>query len=433
MTPHLHPRGITEVLLTALSEAPVVALTGPRQTGKSTLVRDMLAQAHPARYITLDDFTILEAATVDPKGFIEGIESEPVIIDEAQLAPGLFRAIKAAVDVDRGSGRFLLTGSADPMLMPRSSETLAGRARTVSLWPLSQGELTDLPENSLATLFLEGPLTLRGERESRSKLIARIEVGGYPEVTALADAAVRSRWLEDYLVRIVERDVPRISDIADRLAIPRLLRTLAGRSMRLVNLSEIGRLTEIKRATLDRYLALLVATHVLTLLPAWSSDMARRASKRPKPLLTDSGLLCHLLRVDAGRLLEEPDALGHVLESFVAAELLKQASWSPGLIQLSHYRTDVAEVDIVLEDARGAVVGVEVKASSTISSSDFAGLHALRDAAGVRFRRGVVLYTGSDTVPFGEGLTALPVSALWSAQASAPTARTQSHRKGVDE
>jgi predicted AAA+ superfamily ATPase len=389
----LHPRGVTEILLAALTEAPIVVLTGPRQSGKSTLVRDMLGQHRPARYVTLDDLTLLEAASVDPQAFVAGLGDGPVVIDEVQLAPNLFRVIKAAVDRDRRHGRFLLTGSADPLLMPVASETLAGRARTVALWPLSQGEIADTAETSIEQLFADGPLRHESTTLERSELISRIVTGGFPEALSFDREDARARWMADYLVRIVERDVPRIADIADRLAVPRLLRVLAARSMQLINVSEIGRMTEIKRATLDRYIALLVASYLVTLLPAWSSGIARRESKRPKPLLADSGLLCHLLRVDKQRLMDNPNALGQILESFVAAELLRQSEWAPGQVRLSHFRTDVAEVDIVLEDAAGRIVGVEVKASSSPTASDFSGLRALAEAAGARFHRGIVLLT----------------------------------------
>lgn len=412
----LHPRGITDALLATLTEAPVVALTGPRQSGKSTLVRDMIADRHPAAYVTLDDFAMLESALADPQGFVNALGDGPVIIDEVQLAPDLFRAIKLSVDRDRRPGRFLLTGSADPLLMPKSSESLAGRVRTLTLWPLTQGEIAGTPECFIGTLFSEAQPSGAGESMSRDELVRRIVRGGFPEAVALGFPEARARWMEDYLVRIVERDVPRLSDVADRLAIPRLLRVLAARSMQLLNLSEVGRSTEIRRATLDRYVGLLVASFMLTLLPAWSDDVARQVSKRPKPLIADSGLMCHLLRADAARLLADGDALGPVLEAFVAIELMRQASWSPGRPRLMHFRTSTREVDLVIEDASGRLVGVEVKASASPSSFDFAGLRALAHATGARFHRGILLHTGAATAPFGENLWAVPVSALWTTE-----------------
>lgn len=414
MSAQLHPRGAAETVSQVLTEAPVVVVAGPRQSGKSTLVRDVLAASRPARYVTLDDLTMLEAALTDPEAFLFGLGEGSVTIDEVQLAPKLFRAIKAVVDRDRTPGRFLLTGSADPSLMPVSSETLAGRVRTVPLWPLSQGEAHNRPEDSLARLFADDPLPQLESTDSREVLISRIVAGGFPEALSLRGPDARTRWMEEYLLRIVERDVPRLADIADRLAIPRLLRVLASRSMRLVNLSEVGRITEIKRATLDRYVALLVASYLVALVPAWSNDVARRATKQPKPLLTDTGLLCHLMRVDERRLLDDPDMLGPVLESFVANELLRQVAWTPGSVRLHHFRTDTAEVDIVLEDAAGRIVGIEVKSSRTPQASDFTGLRLLKEVVGDRFCRGIVLHTGADTVSYGEHLWAAPVSTLWS-------------------
>jgi predicted AAA+ superfamily ATPase len=409
----LRPRGVTDTLLAALSEAPVVVVTGPRQSGKSTLVRDLIADRHPAAYRTLDDFGLLESALADPQGFVDSLGDGAVVIDEAQLAPDLFRAIKRSVDADRRPGRFLLTGSADPLHMPAISESLAGRARTITLWPFSQGEIAGGPETCVGRLFDERAALPDAPVVDRPALVARIARGGFPEAVAVGSPDARERWMSDYLARIVERDVPRIADIADRLAIPRLLRVLGSRSMRLLNLSEVGRLTEIKRATLDRYVGLLVASFLVRLLPGWSYDVARRSSKRPKPLLTDTGLLCHLVRADEQRLLDDPNLLGPLLESFVANEVLRQATWSGRSLDLMHYRTDTEEVDLVLEDSAGRLVGIEVKATTTPAASDFSGLRALQSAAGDAFRRGVLLHTGSVTVPFGERMWAAPISMLW--------------------
>ncbi|HEY5275686.1 MAG TPA: ATP-binding protein [Coriobacteriia bacterium] len=409
----LRGRGVTDTLLAALTEAPVTVVTGPRQSGKSTLVRDLIAARHPATYYTLDDLGVLESALGDPQGFVASLPSAPVVIDEVQLAPGLFRAIKLIVDADRRPGRFLLTGSADPLLMPAVSESLAGRARTITLWPFTQGEISGRPDTFIDRLFgAIGPLGVDSGAD-RAELISRIVRGGFPEAVALEQGGPRERWMSDYVVRIVERDVPRMSEIADRLAIPRLLQALGSRSMQLLNLSEIGRLTQIKRATLDRYVGLVAASYLLRLIPAWSPDIARRAGKRPKPLVTDSGLLCHLLRADERRLREDPNLLGPVLESFAAVELLRQATWSNGHIELLHYRTDTDEVDIVLEDSSGRIVGIEVKATPTPTMADFAGLRALSVAAGARFHRGVLLHTGTVSLPFGSRMQAMPVGSLW--------------------
>ena len=414
MNTNLRHRGAEHVLLQMLAESPVVMVTGLRQSGKSTLVRDLIADRFPARYLTLDDTALLDAATRDPQGFIAGITSPSVIIDEVQLAPGLFRAIKMSVDADRRPGRFLLTGSADPAVSPQVSEALTGRVRSLTLWPLEQGEIGGIPGGFITAVFGDAPMFATGSGGiDRGDLIARIVAGGYPEVISLPEGGVRQRWAEDYLLRVVERDVPRISEIADRLAVPRLLRLLAARSMQLLNLSEVSRMAEVKRATLDRYMALLEATYLVRLVPAWAGDPAREYAKRPKPVVTDSGLACRLLGADEQRLMRDPDLLGSLLEAFVACELMRQESFSDARVRISHFRSTSAEVDLVLEDAAGRLVGVEVKSTASPTAADFRGLRALAERTEERFVRGVLLHTGTTTAPFGEGMWAVPVSAIW--------------------
>ena len=397
-----------------LGEAPVVVVSGPRQAGKSTLVSKLIGGSHEASYCTLDDMTLLDAATRDPQGFVQGLGQGPVIIDEVQMAPDLFRAIKLSVDCDRRPGRFLLTGSSDPSLMPQVADSLAGRMRALTLWPFSEGEIGGVSSSFIDKVFCAAdPFHVGTAGVSREDLLARVVRGGFPEPVSLKSGAARERWMTDYVARMVERDVPRMSEIADRLAIPRILKVLAGRTMQLLNLSEVSRLTETKRATLDRYVALLHAAYLVRLIPAWSGDISRQVAKRPKPVITDSGLACHLIGAAHGRLLADPRFLGSMLEGFVATELLRQSSFSSTSAAISHFRTDVTEVDIVLEDRAGRLVGIEVKATATPTSGDLGGLRQFAQLVGGRFLRGVLLHTGTVSAPFGDGLWALPICSLW--------------------
>ena len=407
-------RHITARLREALSDTPVVLLHGARQTGKSTLVQ-RLARSKPTRgrYLTLDDAGVLAAASSDPVGFVAGLEC-PVILDEVQRAPGLFPAIKVVVDRAREPGSFLLTGSANVLLVPRISESLAGRMEVTQLMPFSQGEIDGRKEGFLEAVFADDVSSSNVAAETRDELVARILRGGYPEVVAREDAVRRSAWFGSYLNTILQRDVRDMAQIEGLTMLPRLLALLSARAGGLLNIADIARLADIPNTTLRRYLALLEMTFLIHLIPAWSANLRTRVVKSPKLTITDSGLMAHLQGLTQERVRERPDTLGPLLENFVATEILKQATWSDRRVSVFHFRSHIGhEVDLVLEDPSGDLVGVEVKAAGSVNPSDFKGLRFLKEALGARFRRGVVLYTGRESIPFGEQLDALPVSALW--------------------
>jgi len=415
----MYQRSIRTQLLEALEDTPVVFLNGARQTGKSTLVREMAESDHPARYITLDDPTVLSAAQHDPAGFLAGIDG-PVIIDEVQLAPRLFPALKMIVDRNRRPGRFLLTGSANILLVPRVAESLAGRMEILTLWPLAQSEIEGR-EGSLIDRLFSGELAgLRlpqdsPGREGRADLLERVVRGGYPEVVGRKREDRRRSWFNAYLTTILQRDVREMANIEGLTELPRVLALLATRASSLHNLADISRSIDIPQTTLRRYLTLLETAFLLVPVPAWSSNLGKRMVKAPKLAMSDTGLLTHLLGANEARLAEDSSLLGRVLENFVVSELRKQATWGRTRPQLFHFRTQAGhEVDIVLEDAAGHLVGVEVKASATVTSSDFKGLRALREMTGDRFRRGIVLYTGGETVGVEMNLSAMPMANLWS-------------------
>jgi predicted AAA+ superfamily ATPase len=405
-------RRLATALLAALKDRPVVFLNGARQTGKTTLARAIARGPHPARYLTLDDAGVLAAARADPEGFVAA-QQGPVVLDEVQRAPELFLALKASVDRDRRPGRFLLTGSAGVLLLPRLAEALVGRMEVLTLWPLSQGEIAGVRDGFVDAAFQAKPPDLRPERRAGPGLASRIVRGGFPEPLRLT-AARRNSWFRSYVSTLLQRDVRELANIEGLTALPVLLDMLAVRASGLLNVADISRTSGLPQTTLKRYLALLDSAFLLQWLPAWHAKLGRRLVKAPKLVLLDSGLAAHLLGLDAQRLARERSLLGQALEGFVVAELRKQVAWSRVQPSLYHFRThEGLEVDIVMEDAAGRLVGVEVKAGATLGAGDVKGLRALAEATGARFRHGIVLYGGSEVVPFGPRLHALPVDALW--------------------
>lgn len=410
-------RHITPLVLAALADTPVVFVQGPRQAGKTTLVRGLREHGHAADYRTLDDAAVLAAARSDPDGFVDSLP-ERVILDEVQRAPDLFRAIKRSVDAKRKPGRFLLTGSANALVLPKVSESLAGRMEVLTLAPFSQGEVAGRREGFVDACFAREFKPGAFRDAGWPALVERIVRGGFPEVLGRADAARRSAWFGSYITTILERDVRDLSNVQNLSDLPRLLRLLAARTSGVLNLSDVARDAHLPLTTLQRHWALLEAVFLVRTLPAWSGNLTSRLAKAPKVLLNDAGLLCHLLNLDAERLKTDDLMSGSVLESFVAVELAKQATWSRARPALFHYRTQKQqEVDLVLEDAAGRLVGVEVKKTASPTSGDFKGLRHLSEQTGKRFLRGILLYTGSMSAAFGPNLHAVPVNALWQFEA----------------
>ena len=391
-------------------------LVGARQTGKSTLALAVAAQQHPSRYLTLDDAPVLAAASGDPVGFLTGLQGD-VVLDEVQLAPELFRSLKAAVDRDRRPGRFLLTGSAQVLLLPRLSESLAGRMEVLTLWPLSQREIEGGVGSFVDAAFGTAPLSsLPAPGTDLEDVCSRVAAGGYPEVRTLRGARRRSAWFASYVTTILRRDVRDIANVEGLVTMPSLLSLLAARSSGLMNVSELSRSAGIKLTTLNRYLSLLETVFLIRRLPAWSPNVGKRLVKSPKLHFVDTGLAAHLLGVDERGLMASPQALGPLLETFVVNELEKDLGWAGTQARLFHFRSaERREVDVVIEDRSGRVVGVEVRASATPTQSDFDGLRALQSLLGRRFVRGVVLHLGDARLPFGDGLEAAPLSSLWTA------------------
>ena len=414
----------------------MLLLHGARQTGKSTLMRSLAGG--DARYLSLDDASLLSALRADPAGYLAANPGR-LLIDEVQRAPDVFLAIKHEVDLARMAGapvngRFLLSGSANVLLLPRLADSLAGRMEVHTLWPLSQSEMRVSPGrvavNFVDAVFapeppspqrnaVQGPIGI--DAVGRDQLISRLLTGGYPEVVARSSDKRRKAWFEAYLHTIIQRDIRDLAQIDGVLQLPQLLRALAHKATGTLNTADLSRTLGLAQTTLRRYLHLLETVFLLTPLPAWTPRESHRAQKSPKLFFNDSGLLAHLLGLSTQQLAAAPGLPGALLETFVHGELQKLRGWADTHCELMHYRTASGmEVDFILQDRQGRVVGVEVKSATQARADDFRGLRHLREVLGAQFYRGIVLHPGTQSVAFDPQLASLPVAALWASAASDP-------------
>lgn len=414
---HLVTRRALEVAASRLAVEPVVAIQGPRTVGKSTLLQQ-LARAFGADIVDLDDPALREIAQADPGTLVAG--PAPVYIDEYQHVPGILDAIKSELNRDLRPGRFVLAGSTRYGAVPLAAQALTGRLHLLPIWPLSQGELAGVRENLLeVALSNPGATVTRGSSPTtRQQYIQLVTGGGFPLALARPAGAGRNRWFDDYVTLVLERDVRELARIRQREQLPLLLRRVAAQTAQVLNVNAAASVLGMDRTVASDYLRLLEAAFLIHRLPAWGTTLRARAAGSPKVHLVDSGLAARLLRLSPERL-EGKDAtalteFGHLLETFVVGELVKQASWLDGIAGYGHWRThDGDEVDLVIERDDGAVVAFEVKASARVPGEGMRSLAKLRDAVGPAFIAGVALYLGSRSYTFAERLLVLPVDRIW--------------------
>jgi predicted AAA+ superfamily ATPase len=413
MASELVPRAVAGRVLEALSDTPVVVLNGPRQAGKTTLVR-ALPYAGRAEVVTLDDVAARQAAGYDPRAFLDR-PVDTLVIDEAQLEPALFRAIKAEVDRDRRPGRFLLTGSSRLLAAPSRADALVGRVEALELWPFAERELNRAHSPTFVDAVFDTPgALLRQGTSSRAEVFERLLRGGFPEAGRRAPSRRRA-WFESYVRTTVEGVVAELAALERLADIPRLLRLCAARTGTELNVSSIASDLGIPARTMSGYLARLETAFLLRLVPAWSTNLSAKVVRRPKLFLSDVALAGHLRGATTSSLSRSgPATTGPLLETLAATELVRQLSWAETPAMLGHFRDRSGiEVDLVLEHPDGRVVGIEVKATSTPRVEDLRGLRFLAERLDDRFAFGCVLSLAPEATRFGRHLALIPLSALW--------------------
>ncbi|MGA2048397.1 MAG: DUF4143 domain-containing protein [Terracidiphilus sp.] len=405
---HVFHRFASQPLQRALADSPVVMVIGTRGCGKSSLVRNFISKER--KYITLDNDAALESARYDPAGFVRGMDS--AIIDEVQKAPELLLAIKQSVEDDGRPGRFLLTSSANLVLLQHLPESLASRMEIITLLPISRAEIDGSRPTFLTAAFsgelVEPPFQLIG-----GDLLQTVVAGGYPEMLRRKEPR-RKSWARDYVMNLVRQDAWEIAGVEKLDRLPRLLEILATHCGQLTNFSQIGSQLELDDKTTQKYTGILEQLFLVQRVPAWFESRLSRPVKAPKLHFVDSGMHAAMLGLSAEKVAKNRAAFGALLGTFVYSEIVKQASWSNELYTVNHFRDkDQDKVDFLIEDESGALIGIEVKPAATVYGTDFKGLRKIQVHCGDKLKLGVVLYDGTKAVAFGDRLFAAPISCLW--------------------
>lgn len=410
----MYPRFLSDVLGRRMQFFPVVLVVGPRQSGKTTLTKK-IGKERGMVYSSFDDINNLIGVQIDPIGYLN-LLNKPLILDEVQRAPEILLPIKVDVDNNRHPGRYILTGSANPLLVPKLGDALTGRMAVCNMWPLSQGEILSVKEKFMEHLFAEESLPNQFPAFDQEELITKLFLGGFPALHTSSSEEERKVWCNDYLSLSIQKDINELSKIEGFAHLPALLYGLAARVGSTLNIEELSRMAKTASTSIRRYIQLLENLFMLYRLPAWSKNIDKRLTKSPKIHFSDTALLLHVLNMNHTQLRSNLNILGHVVENFIVMECVKQASWSKHDPKLYHYRQERekgTEVDLVIE-SEGKVVGIEIKLSSVVRQDDLKGLNALKNAAGKSFHKGIILYMGNRVLPLGDNVRAVPINALWS-------------------
>ena len=431
----LIPRHLTERLVGTLRTSRVINVVGPRQSGKTTLVRDML---EAAEFLDLDDEGLLASLALDPYGQLSALSSAakaglPIVIDEVQRLPRITLALKRIVDRDRRAGQFVLTGSSDIFTLPKALDSLAGRVSTLWLWPLSAAEILRAGPCRVLDLADEGPVSpadLPAPRpSSRQEAIELLVRGGFPEIRGLEDRDRMARY-ESYIDSIVERDATPVANIRKPDTLRRLIQQLAHRTAEELNVAKLCTALGSRQETVNAYLDVLSRLGIVHRLGAWTASGARREIRAPKLHFMDTGCATALRGEDRHSfgLRADPVALGHILETFVFCELEKSLPLLKRRWQLYHWRQAPREIDIVAQAPGRRLALFEMKTSTTVMPEDFRHMDWFLKEGPGKSHRGVafVVYLGDQILSFGPGRLALPLSVLWSFPATPATTRAAS-------
>ncbi len=406
-----YPRWQKKTINKLMSERRVLLLSGPRQSGKTTLAREL--ESDQTEYRTLDDSTLREAAENDPQGFVKH-RTNTLIIDEVQLTPSLLPAIKKAVDEDNRPGQYLLTGSANIQSLPTVRESLAGRIANIRLRPLARGEVDRIAPRFIESAF-EQSFSRNFTHYDRDALIELALRGGFPEPMRLQDRS-RRRWHNDYINAILEHDLNEIARIHRKNAMRELVNILAAWSGKFMDISAIGSGLSIQRPTIESYINALEALYLVERIYPWTKTDYARVGKQSKLFMADSGLMATLLRWKMDQVRFDSDRSGKLMETFTFNEIMAQVDAGDGLYELFHYRDrEKREIDFIIEREDNALLGIEIKSGSAVGKNDFKHLKWFQNniATNQTFT-GIILYTGEIPASFGNNLWAVPFGLLLS-------------------